>query len=163
MQSRVYYDCFLYQKIFKKLKIFDEILTKEENSYHNFNFTELFNKILNFLRILKEEKLNLVDVIITDDKITIDLLQREYASISFDESIKNRYLYKIKNVMQNRSTLIGKINGNTLITNKDLHQFELFFIESLQLKEIKQINDIPEVQDQIDLCNEKIVILLEYL
>ena len=65
MQSRVYYDCFLYQKIFKKLKIFDEILTKEENSYHNFNFTELYNKILNFLKILKEEKLNLVDVIIT--------------------------------------------------------------------------------------------------
>jgi hypothetical protein len=38
MVTRVYFDCYLYQKIFKKLKIFDEILTKEENSYHNFNF-----------------------------------------------------------------------------------------------------------------------------
>ena len=54
MVSRNYYDCYLYQKIFKKLKIFDEILTKEENSYHNFNFAELYNKILNFLKILKD-------------------------------------------------------------------------------------------------------------
>lgn len=65
MVSRVYFDCYLYQKIFKKLKIFDEILSKEENSYYNFNFTELFNKIVNFLRILKDEKISLCDVLIT--------------------------------------------------------------------------------------------------
>lgn len=76
MVTRVYFDCYLYQKIFKKLKIFDEILTKEENSYYNFNFSELYNKILNFLRILKDEKINLCDVLITDQKINIEDLEK---------------------------------------------------------------------------------------
>jgi hypothetical protein len=69
MVTRVYFDCYLYQKIFKKLKVFDDILTREENSYYNFNFSELYNKIVNFLKILKDEKINLCDVLITEERI----------------------------------------------------------------------------------------------
>ena len=120
MKSREYFDCYLYQKIFKKLKVFDEILTKEENSLYNFNFSELYNKILNFLKILKEEKLNLIDVIVTDEKINVDQLETEYEKITFDESVRNRYLYKIKTVLQNRIVLFSKINSNTAITDTHL-------------------------------------------
>lgn len=39
IRDRRYDDCYKNQIIFKKLKVFDELFTKEENHYYNFNFT----------------------------------------------------------------------------------------------------------------------------
>jgi SUMO ligase MMS21 Smc5/6 complex component len=71
MNNRVYYDVFMKQKTYKKLKIFDEILTKEENHFYNFNFTDFYNKIISCLKIIKDEKINLASVIITEETIGI--------------------------------------------------------------------------------------------
>lgn len=50
-------------------------------------------------------------------------LEKEYFGIAFDESIRNKYIYKLKNVLQNRNAMLNKINANTIITNKHLEQF----------------------------------------
>lgn len=163
MKSREYFDCYLYQKIFKKLKVFDEILTKEENSLYNFNFSELYNKILNFLKILKEEKLNLIDVIVTEEKINVDQLETEYEKVTFDESVRNRYLYKIKTVLQNRTVEFSKINSNTVITDKHLEHFQTYLVEALELQEIKQVNDLPEIAEQVRAIQVKLPLVLAYL
>jgi hypothetical protein len=59
-------------------------------------------------------------------------------------------------VLQNRTSTLNAINENTLITNKIIDQFTVYYLEALQLKDMKGINEIPELHDQIKLYNSKI-------
>jgi hypothetical protein len=85
-------------------------LTKEENSYHSFNFTELYNKIVNATKIIKDEKINMASIIITEDKISPDALQHEYAAIGFDNSLKALYRQRLKTVLHSRTLTVDRIN-----------------------------------------------------
>jgi hypothetical protein len=110
MQRRVYYDCFVHQRIYKKLRIFDEILTKEENSYYNFNFSELYNRIVSLLKIIRDEKLNLAGIIITEELISTVDLDREYAGIAFDSSIKGLYRQRLMSALHGRMLFLNRVN-----------------------------------------------------
>jgi hypothetical protein len=115
------------------------------------------------LKILKDEKINLADVIITEEKINLEDLEREYASIAFDESIRIRYLYRIKNVLQNRTALFNRLNANSAITDKHLEQFQKYFVEAHALKSIKQVNQLPEIAEQINLFQSTVCLITPYL
>lgn len=70
MEKRVYEHCFNLEKnVFKKFKAFDQILTKEENHYYNFDFSQLHHILLSFLKVLKQEKIETANRIITEEKI----------------------------------------------------------------------------------------------
>lgn len=77
--------------------------------------------------------------------------------------MRNRYLYKIKTVLQNRTVEFNKINSNTIITDKHLEHFQSYLVEALELQEIKQINDLPEIAEQVRAIQQKLPLVIAYL
>jgi hypothetical protein len=90
-------------------------------------------------------------------------LEREFSSISFDESVRIRYIYKLKNTLQARNATLSKLNGNTLIADKHLSQFETYFAEANQLSTMKTIDQLPEIQEQMRLLAAKMAVIVDYL
>lgn len=105
----------------------------------------------------------MASVLITEEKIDLVDLEQEYSSIAFDISIKTLYLQRIRTVLHNRSSLLTKISQHTLISNKLIDQFSLYYTEALQLQQIKEIKEIRELQEHIDIYHSKIPYFTEYM
>lgn len=65
--------------------------------------------------------------------------------------------------MQNRNAALSKLNGNTIITNRHLEEYQNYFTEARQLSTIKLINQIPEISEQIKLFGSKMIVIVDYL
>ena len=117
MEKRIYEQCFTLEKnVFKKFKIFDQILTKEENHYYNFDFSQLHHVLLSFLKVLKQEKIETANRIITEEKIHAEELRNEYESISCNVSIKYQFLLKLRIVLRNRTKTLIKMGNLRKLT-----------------------------------------------
>ena len=50
--------------------------------------------------------------LISDDKINVDMLRQEMESISFDEQIRLRYIYRLVRVTLNRVNMVEAMGVN---------------------------------------------------
>ena len=67
--------------MFKRFKVFDEVLSKEENAYYKFNYTELLNELTRLIGLQRDEKVHLSNIFITEEKVDLQLLDKELANI----------------------------------------------------------------------------------
>ena len=151
------------QKVYRQYKSLDVLIGKTEASLHNISFHELYVRYTNFLRILKEEKMSLSISLISDDKINVDMLRQEMESISFDEQIRLRYIYRLVRITLNRVNIVQVIGVNEQIKLKQVGMLEQYLRESSKVKQIDQLSSIDEIGVLQRLIGEKMKLVSLYL